>query len=58
MQGLDIETAKPDGGALDPAEGRVRLVQIRDGDRGRVYDADLEDPRPALSEPFKTTGSG
>jgi DNA polymerase I len=43
MQGLDIETT-----ALDPEEGRVRLVQIRDGAKGRVYDADLEDPRPAL----------
>ena len=43
MQGLDIETT-----ALDPEAGRVRLVQIRDGEKGRVYDADLEDPRPAL----------
>jgi ribonuclease D len=43
MQGLDIETT-----ALDPEQGRVRLVQIRDGEKGRVYDADLEDPRPAL----------
>jgi ribonuclease D len=33
MQGLDIETT-----ALDPEQGRVRLVQIRDGNRGRVYD--------------------
>jgi ribonuclease D len=43
LQGLDIETT-----ALDPEQGRVRLVQIRDGEKGRVYDADLEDPRPAL----------
>jgi hypothetical protein len=33
MQGLDIETT-----ALDPAEGKVGLVQIRNGRRGRVYD--------------------
>jgi|SRR5215208_1473252 len=49
MQGFDIETAGADGrGELDPEQGRVRLVQIRDGEKGRVYDADLEDPRPAL----------
>jgi hypothetical protein len=49
MQGLGIETAGPDGrGALDPEEGRVRLVQIRDREKGRVYDADFEDPRLAL----------
>jgi DNA polymerase I-like protein with 3'-5' exonuclease and polymerase domains len=33
MQGLDIETT-----ALRPEDGRVRLVQIRDGAKGRVYD--------------------
>jgi hypothetical protein len=33
MQGLDIETT-----ALDPEAGKVRLVQIRNGRRGRVYD--------------------
>jgi hypothetical protein len=33
MQGLDIETT-----ALDPEEGRVRLVQIRDENKGPVYD--------------------
>src|SRR5215203_3310887 len=32
MQGLDIETT-----ALRPEDGRVRLVQIRDGERGLVY---------------------
>src|SRR5215218_10575374 len=32
MQGLDIETT-----ALRPEDGRVRLVQIRDGERGWVY---------------------
>jgi hypothetical protein len=49
MQGLDIETAKPDGGgALDPEEGYIRLVQIRNGDKGWMYDADLVDPTPAL----------
>src|SRR5215208_5946820 len=50
MQGLDIETYKPETGEgeLDPAKGRVRLVQIRDGKKGWVYDADLVDPSPAL----------
>lgn len=43
MQGLDIETVK-----LDPEVGRVWLVQIRDGDRGRVYDADDADLPEAL----------
>jgi DNA polymerase-1 len=38
MQSLDIETV-----GLDPEAGRVRLVQIRDGSRGRVYDG--HDPR-------------
>jgi ribonuclease D len=49
VQGLDIETAKPEGGgALDPDEGYIRLVQIRDGDKGWVYDADRVDPSPAI----------
>src|SRR5829696_742023 len=40
MQGLDIETYNPEtgGGELDPEKGNVRLVQIRDDGRGRVYD--------------------
>jgi DNA polymerase I len=56
MQGLDIETANAETsrGELDPKKGRVRLVQIRDGKKGRVYDG--HDPRVpdalrALSEP-------
>src|SRR5215211_42740 len=50
MQGLDIETYNPETGEgeLDPAKGRVRLVQIRDGEKGRVYDAVLVDPSAAL----------
>lgn len=41
MQGLDIETAGPDGrGSLDPETGRIRLVQIRDDNKGRIYDGD------------------
>ena len=43
MQGLDIETT-----ALDPAEGKVRLVQIRDGAKGRVYDGHDPAVVPAL----------
>jgi DNA polymerase I len=43
MQGLDIETT-----ALRPEEGRVRLVQIRDGDKGRVYDGHDPAVRDAL----------
>jgi len=43
MQGLDIETV-----GLDPEEGKIRLVQIRNGDRGRVYDADDADLPEAL----------
>ena len=40
MHGLDIETANPEGGGeLDPAKGRLRLVQISDGSRVQVYDA-------------------
>ena len=40
MQGLDIETYNPETGEgeLDPEKGNVRLVQIRDDGRGRVYD--------------------
>jgi DNA polymerase-1 len=40
MQGLDIETYNPQTGEgeLDPEKGYVRLVQIRDGEKGRVYD--------------------
>jgi DNA polymerase I len=40
MQGLDIETYNPErgGGELDPEKGLIRLVQIRNGERGRVYD--------------------
>ena len=45
MQGLDIETYNPETGKgeLDPAKGYVRLVQIRDDGRGRVYDG--HDPK-------------
>jgi DNA polymerase I len=50
VQGLDIETAGPNGGELDPDKGSIRLVQIRDGKRGRVIDAFRVDPRPALEE--------
>jgi hypothetical protein len=40
VHGLDIETANPEGGGeLDPAKGRLRLVQISDGSRVQVYDA-------------------
>ena len=40
MHGLDIETANSEGGGeLDPAKGRLRLVQISDGSRVQVYDA-------------------
>jgi DNA polymerase I-like protein with 3'-5' exonuclease and polymerase domains len=50
MQGLDIETYNPETGKgeLDPEKGQIRLVQIRDGQKGRVYDADLEDPQSVL----------
>jgi hypothetical protein len=47
MHGLDIETASPNGGgALDPNEGRIRLVQIasEDGKRVQVYDAYRQPP--------------
>jgi DNA polymerase-1 len=51
MQGLDIETANPNGGGeLDPEKGRVRLVQIRDGVKGRVYDGHDPAVIPALRE--------
>src|SRR5215208_3419324 len=43
MQGLDIETT-----ALDPEAGDVRLVQIRDGAKGRVYDGHDPAVVPAL----------
>ena len=40
MHGLDIETASPNGGgALDPTQGRIRLVQLSDGKHVDVYDA-------------------
>jgi DNA polymerase I len=38
MLGLDIETT-----ALNPREGRVRLVQISDGETANVYDAFKQD---------------
>ena len=50
MQSLDIEIV-----GLDPEVGRLRLVQIRDGQRGRVYDAgDPEVPEAlrALDKPI------
>src|SRR3954451_13897432 len=39
MIGIDVETT-----ALSPAEGKLRLVQISDGKRARVYDAFRQDP--------------
>jgi DNA polymerase-1 len=39
MIGLDVETT-----ALTPAEGKLRLVQLSDGKRARVYDAFRQDP--------------
>src|SRR5215204_4152713 len=45
MQGLDIETT-----ALDPEAGKVRLVQIRNGGRGRVYDGHDPELPAALRE--------
>jgi hypothetical protein len=40
VYGLDIETANPKGGGeLDPEKGNLRLVQLSDGSRARVYDA-------------------
>jgi DNA polymerase I-like protein with 3'-5' exonuclease and polymerase domains len=51
MQGLDIETFGPEGrGELDPERGWVRLVQIRDGEKGRVYDGEHKDLPAALRE--------
>jgi DNA polymerase-1 len=52
MQGLDIETYNPETGEgeLDPAKGKVRLVQIRDGECGRVYDGHDRDLPAALRE--------
>src|SRR5215212_3675995 len=38
MIGLDVETT-----ALDPSEGDLRLVQISDGQRAKVYDAFKQD---------------
>jgi hypothetical protein len=52
MQGLDIETANPQTGKgeLDPEKGYVRLVQIRNGGRGRVYDGHIRScPLPFVS---------
>jgi DNA polymerase-1 len=43
MQGIDIETT-----SLSPEEGRIRLVQIRDEEGGRIWDLDYEDPREAI----------
>src|SRR5215208_968898 len=45
MQGLDIETT-----ALDPEAGKVRLVQIRNDGRGRVYDGHDPELPAALRE--------
>jgi hypothetical protein len=45
MQGLDIETT-----ALNPADGEIRLVQIRDGDYGRVYDVGRSESRADAAE--------
>jgi DNA polymerase I len=52
MQGLDIETANPETGKgeLDPDKGIVRLVQIRDGAKGRVYDGHDPELPAALRE--------
>ena len=46
MHGIDVETT-----ALDPAEGDLRLVQLSDGKRAKVYDAfrqDAEEIRQAV----------
>src|SRR5215204_3969247 len=52
MQGLDIETYNPETGEgeLDPEKGNVRLVQIRDDGRGRVYDGHDPELPDALRE--------
>src|SRR5688572_4962842 len=39
MIGLDVETT-----SLTPAEGKLRLVQLSDGKRARVYDVFRQDP--------------
>jgi DNA polymerase I len=44
MIGIDVETAgKAGGGALDPADGWLRLLQISDGETVQVYDAFRQD---------------
>src|SRR4051794_313246 len=44
MHGIDVETAGHNGGgALDPSEGRLRLLQISDGTWAKVYDAFRQD---------------
>jgi len=48
MHGIDVETT-----ALDPAEGDLRLVQLSDGKRAKVYDAfrqDAEEIRRAIEK--------
>jgi len=54
MRGIDIETASPDGGGLlDVHTGRIRLVQISDGERTDVYDLDhvnADEVRAAIEE--------
>jgi ribonuclease D len=44
MIGIDVETAGNNGGgALRPEDGRLRLVQISDGKKVKVYDAFRQD---------------
>src|SRR5215208_6042600 len=44
MIGIDVETAGNNGGgALRPEEGRLRLVQLSNGKKARVYDAFRQD---------------
>jgi DNA polymerase I-like protein with 3'-5' exonuclease and polymerase domains len=56
MHGLDIETASPDGGgAIQPSEGNIRLIQISDGKVAQVYDSyhvPADTLRGALVEEF------
>jgi DNA polymerase I len=44
MIGIDVETAgNKGGGAIRPEDGRLRLVQISDGSKVKVYDAFRQD---------------
>jgi ribonuclease D len=50
MHGIDIETT-----ALDPAEGRLRLMQLSDGEEVTVYDA-FRVPDTVLREALEANG--